>query len=75
MTNEKIETIKKQIKAYTALKGTSIKDLAVIMSEKYNRPTITANNLYNKITNGTLKSTELLEIAETLGYKLEWIEK
>lgn len=70
-----IKQLKNEIKSYMVRKGVTLKDLADTMAKKYERPTITLNNLSNKLNKGTLKHTEVLEIADTLGYKLDWIEK
>lgn len=43
------------------------------INEKYGRND-TVQNLSNKLTRGTLKYKEALEIADIIGYKIEWIE-
>lgn len=70
-----IVQLKNEIRSYIMRKGTTLKDLANTMAEKYERPTITLTNLSNKLNKGTLKHTEVLEIADTLGYKIMWVEK
>lgn len=74
MADIDITQLKNEIKSYMMRKGVTMKQLATIMAEKYKRPTITLSNLSNKINKGTLKHTEVLEIADTLGYKIEWRE-
>jgi hypothetical protein len=38
------------------------------------KPT-TPQNISNKLARGTIKYTELIEIADIIGYKIEWLEK
>ncbi|WP_341455979.1 MULTISPECIES: LLM class flavin-dependent oxidoreductase [Oscillospiraceae] len=44
------------------------------INEQYGRQDSVAN-LSNKLTRGTLKYREAQEIAEVIGYRIEWVRK
>lgn len=66
--------IKKQVKIALATKDMTLKQLTELLHEKYGR---SANSqiLSRKLNNGTIKYTEVLEIADVLGFEINWIEK
>lgn len=47
-------------------------DLVKLLNDKYNRED-TVQNLNNKLTRGTIKYSEIKEIADVLHYKIGWI--
>lgn len=63
--------IKNEIKSYLALSGWTLTDIAKALNEKYGTDT-TTQNLSNKLTRGTIKYSECKQIAEIIGYKIEW---
>ncbi len=66
--------IKEDIKILLIHSNKTMKELVDILNEKHNRND-TPQNLSNKLSRGTLKYSEALEIADALGYKIEWIKK
>lgn len=66
--------IKNEIKSYIALSGWTLTDIVKTMNKKYGTDT-TTQNLSNKLTRGTIKYNECKQIAEIIGYKIEWIKK
>lgn len=52
----------------------SIAELIRRLNEKYGRSD-TTQNLSNKLTRGTLKYSEALEIADVLGFEIVWQPK
>lgn len=65
--------VRKKIKAFIASNGTTLKEVVQLMNEKYPDNPITAQNITNKLARETIKFTEVMEIAEVLGYSLEFI--
>ena len=65
---------KDRIKAFIALNGMYIKDLAVLMSEKSGK-NYTEDSLGGKIRRESLTFKEAELLADVLGYKLDFIKK
>lgn len=65
--------IKNKIKSIMVLAGWTMSDIIKELNVKYNRKD-TVQNLSNKLTHGTLRYKEAIEIAEVIGYKIEWIK-
>ena len=72
MKNEYIlskDNIRNVIKLLTAFERKTLTRLKVDINHKYNK-TDSLENLTNKLRNGTIKVTELLEIFDILGYDI-----
>lgn len=67
-------TIKNEIKSIIVKAGWTITDIAKALSEKTGNH-YSVQNLSNKLSRGTLKYKEALDIAEIIGYKIEWVKK
>ncbi len=67
-------SIKTEIKVLLAKSNLSMRKLIDLMNEKYNRKD-TVQNLSNKLNRDTIKYRDVEEIAETLGYKIEFTNK
>jgi hypothetical protein len=63
--------VKEDIKAIIVQSGWTMSNLVQALNEKFDRND-TVQNLSNKLSRGTLKYKEALEIAEVLGLKIEW---
>lgn len=68
---ELAEQIKNDIKSIMAKKGFNLNTLALAYADKYGRK-MTVQNLGNKINKGTIRYFEVLEIADILGYDVEF---
>lgn len=66
--------IKNEIKSYIVKSGYTMTEIIEMVNKKYNK-TDTVQNLSNKLTRGTIRYNEVLEIADICGYNIEWIEK
>lgn len=66
--------IRNEIKSYIAASGWTITDIVKALNEKYDTNT-TPQNLSNKLSRGTIKYDECKQIAEIIGYKIEWTKK
>ena len=64
-------SIKNDIKSYIIKSGWTISKVQEELNKK-NNTTYSVQNLSKKITNETLKYSEVLEIAEILGYTITW---
>lgn len=64
--------IKNEIRSYMVKKGYSVQKVVDLINEKYGRNDSGAN-LTNKLHRGTLRYKEAKEIADVLGYKIEWV--
>ncbi|MFS0855137.1 LLM class flavin-dependent oxidoreductase [Paenibacillus taichungensis] len=67
-----MSNLKNEIKLVLINKGMGMSDLIKLLNEKHNRED-TVQNLNNKLTRGTIKYSEIKEIAEILNYKIGWI--
>lgn len=66
--------LKDEIKAYIISSGWSITDLNNELN-KINNTEYTVQNLSGKIRKGSLKYSEILQIADILGYEIKWVLK
>lgn len=68
--------IRNEIKAYIVASGWTLIDIVKEMNK--NRPAeeqTTPQNISNKLTRGTIKYSECKEIADIIGYSIEWTQK
>lgn len=63
--------IKEDIKAYIVSSGYTITKLAEELNKR-NGSDYTVQNLSNKIRKESLKYSEVLQIAEIIGYDIQW---
>lgn len=68
--------IRNEIKSYIALSGWTIADIVKeINKDRDNESQTTPQNLSNKLSRGTIKYSEILQIADIIGYEIKWIKK
>lgn len=65
--------IRNEIKSEIAKSGWTLTDIVKRMNEKHPNEQTTSQNISNKLTRGTLKYSEALEIAEIIGRKISWL--
>ena len=70
----KIENTKNDIKSIIIKEGFTIKSLAEALSAKTGE-VISQQNLNNKITREQLRYSDILNIADILGYDINWTKK
>lgn len=76
MANTRQNEIRNEIKAYMARSGWTMTDVVKEMNR--NRPEeehTTTQNITNKLARGTIKYSEVLEIASIIGYEITWVKK
>ena len=69
-------SIRNEIKSYIAASGCSLVDIVAKMNDR--RPAdeqTTPQNISNKLTRGTIKYSEVKEIAEIIGFKVVWVKE
>ena len=71
---DQAQKIEFQIKGAIASSGYSITSLAAAIVEHCNRPE-SAQSLSKKLKRGSIKYAEVLEIADILGYIINWDKK
>lgn len=67
-------SIKNEIRALIVKSGWTITDLVKALNER-NGTDQSVQNFHNKLSRETLRYKDVLEIAEILGYNIEWVKK
>ncbi len=68
--------IRNEIKSYIASTGWTIADIVKELNKNRDEESqTTPQNLSNKLSRGTIKYSEVHEIAEIIGYDIKWIKK
>lgn len=73
MSDKEFNFIRNEIKSYIAQSGWTLTD--IIKEYNKSRPPskqTTTQNISNKLTRGTIKYSEVKEIAQIIGYKITW---
>lgn len=73
MPAEQTTSIRKEIKAQIARSGWTLTDIVKEMNKLHPEEPTTSQNISNKLTRGTLKYAEAIEIAQIIGCEIEWI--
>ncbi len=75
MTQKEIKgKVGNYIKSVLKLEGIPIKSLVEKINSIENTE-YTTNNLQGKLSRGTISYSEVIQIADIIGYKIEWIKK
>lgn len=65
--------IKNEVKAMLALQGWTLTEVVNKMNERHpKQKKTTVQNISNKLTRGTIKYSEILEIANIIGKEIKW---
>lgn len=70
-----METIRNEIKSHIARSGMTMVAIAKIWNVRHPEDPTTPQNIANKLTRGTIKYSEVREIADIIGYEITWIKK
>ena len=69
-------SIRNEIKSYIAASGWSLVDIVAKMNDSCPADEqTTPQNISNKLTRGTIKYSEVKEIAEIIGFKVVWVKE
>jgi len=66
-----IDEIRYEIRSYMVKKGQTYKSVAELLSNKFGE-NVTAQSLNNKLARGSLRYIDAKQIADVLGYKINW---
>lgn len=69
---EEQKIIKNEVKSYIIREGFTMKKIAGLLD---NESKVALQNLSNKLSRGTIKYSEIKQIADILGYEIKWIKK
>jgi len=73
---ENLANIRNEIKSYIAASGWSLVDIVAKMNEsRSEKKQTTPQNISNKLTRGTIKYSEVKEIANIIGFTIIWQRK
>lgn len=68
--------IRNEIKSYIAMSGWTLTDIVKEMNKaRFEKEQTTTQNISNKLTRGTIKYSECKEIAEIIGFDIEWAKR
>lgn len=75
MKEEQSNIIRNEVKAAIAMSGMTLTAVVEEMKRRHPNEPTTTQNISNKLTRQTIKYSEVLEIADIIGFKIEWIKK
>ena len=68
--------IRNEIKSYIVRSGWTLTDVVKEFNKKRDeKDQTTTQNISNKLSRGTIKYSEVLEIADIIGYNINWSKK
>ena len=70
ITKEEADTLKRQLRAMMVAQGFTIEKVANELKERYNTKE-SKNNLFNKMSRGSLRFIDVQRICSILGYTIE----
>lgn len=71
MSQKELNSIRNEIKAHIAQSGWTLTEIVRAWNER-NEEKTTTQNISNKLSRGTIKYSEVKEIADIIGYSVEW---
>jgi hypothetical protein len=76
MSDEQINIIRNEVKSYIAQSGFTLTYIVEQMNKSRDEQhKTTTQNISNKLSRGTIKYSEIKEIADIIGYKIKWIKE
>lgn len=76
MNEEEMNNIRNEVKSKLAESGYSLTYVVEQMNKSRDEEhKTTTQNISNKLTRGTIKYSEIREIADIIGYKIKWVKK
>ncbi|MDO5403310.1 MAG: LLM class flavin-dependent oxidoreductase [Eubacteriales bacterium] len=66
-----MDNIRNEIKSYIAKSGMTLTEIVNIYNETH-EPKTTTQNISNKLTRGTIKYSECVDLAQIMGYTIKW---
>lgn len=76
MNEDEMNTIRNEVKSKLAESGYSLTYVVEQMNKSRDEEhKTTTQNISNKLTRGTIKYSEIREIANIIGYKIKWVKE
>ena len=76
MNNNEFSEMRNEIKAYIAKSGWTLTNIVKEMNKaRLETEQTTTQNISNKFTRGTIKYSEVKEIAKIIGYNIQWVKE
>ena len=76
MNKEEMTNIRNEVKSKLAESGYSLTDVVEQMNKNRDEDhKTTTQNISNKLSRGTIKYSEIKEIADIVGYKIKWVKE
>ena len=76
MSDEQINIIRNEVKSYIAQSGYTLTYIVEQMNKSRDEQhKKTTQNISNKLSRGTIKYSEIKEIADIIGYKIIWTKE
>lgn len=76
MNEEEMNNIRNEVKSKLAESGYSLTYVVEQMNKNRDEEhKTTTQNISNKLTRGTIKYSEIKEIADIIGYKIKWVKE
>lgn len=75
MSEKQLTNIRNEIKSYISKSGWTLTDIVKSLNERHPNEPTTTQNISNKLTRGTIKYSEVKEIADIIGFSIEWLSK
>ena len=67
--------VRNEIKSYLAACGMTLTEVVNVLNQRHPEAPTTTQNVSNKLSRGTIRYSECLEIADILGMKITWQRK
>ena len=75
MSEKQLLSIRNEIKSYISKSGWTLTQIVDILNKRHPDSPTTTQNISNKLSRGTIKYAEVKEIADIIGYQIEWLNK
>jgi len=76
MSEEEMTNIRNEVKSKLAESGYSLTYVVEQMNKNRDEEhKTTTQNISNKLSRGTIKYSEIKEIADIIGYKIKWVKE
>lgn len=73
MTEKSQNLIRNEIKSYISKSGWTLTEIVRVLNERHPETPTTTQNISNKLSRGTIKYSETKEIAEIIGFHIDWL--
>lgn len=75
MSNKQLSSIRNEVKSYISKSGWTLTNIVKVLNERHPEQPTTTQNISNKLSRGTIKYSEVKEIADIIGFEINWMSK